>query len=753
MLGPRGIDSRPLQHQRSTKLLISRFESLSDHRPAAELPATSPAKSPLCPPKQQVDKKEKSPIRQSFRNLLAVLKKGSGLRVGKFKSDGLKSIRRSVSNTTLSATTAPPDDPFTVSTKSFPGPQLAGSLFYLSRSPETPPTPPSVFPVWTFCSAVLEGDTVHLTWPTTPSILSILLEGCIDVRSLTSNDLPDPERALLPGDIKDFKVFEILFKGRSENFATTSVRERARWVSAIWDVILPTTNISEQMDDTPATDIADSASVSHSRCSTIYLDRALPPVPDFLNSPIIQSTCSPSPHMPVSPGTHPPTHPESQASSIRSRSRSPSIANLSHLSVVKQRLAQIERNRPKKISTHCAPTSPSPPFPDSSVIRTRSLRVEIPPQDDDMGFISPTAILESYAETGFPVIPGVSSVANVPGEQEKTPEGDLLDRTQKRPPVQTCPSVIPDPILADIHRLISGVVERSEQNENTLKGIQNQLGKPTKHDPDFAGITLALGDIHDRLRSDLPGIMKLLTEIHTEIPTPSTKTSAEAPPNWNFDKLNQILEMLKEESLQRSTQMHQQTDSVRYLNELNSWLEAFVSGGTAQIQVVAAGVDKLCRELCFDDTSEMSVIAGLRQFIIEGQARDQTAAALHLSVNNLAALIASESQQGFTNQSIVCLIDQQRREQEALLRALTAELTNEIRGERLRFVDAMKEATAINVQMHVEELKQELAREVRADLFAFYSKQKPCPQQPPRQTHTLSAPPPTLPNPRYVVYP
>jgi len=88
-------------------------------------------------------------------------------------------------------------------------------------------------------------------------------------------------------------------------------------------------------------------------------------------------------------------------------------------------------------------------------------------------------------------------------------------------------------------------------------------------------------------------------------------------------------------------------------------------------------------------------------------------------------------------------------------------LTNEIRGERLRFVDAMKEATEINVQSrlqlldnrdnrankplaHVEQFKKELTREVLvmtqdvgrlhkekqaieqhiADLFTFYSKQK-----------------------------
>ena len=34
----------------------------------------------------------------------------------------------------------------------------------------------------------------------------------------------------------------------------------------------------------------------------------------------------------------------------------------------------------------------------------------------------------------------------------------------------------------------------------------------------------------------------------------------------------------------------------------------------------------------------------------------------------------------------------------SLYRHFPAELTNEIRGERLRFVEAMKEATAINVQ-------------------------------------------------------
>ena len=67
------------------------------------------------------------------------------------------------------------------------------------------------------------------------------------------------------------------------------------------------------------------------------------------------------------------------------------------------------------------------------------------------------------------------------------------------------------------------------------------------------------------------------------------------------------------------------------------------------------------------------------------------------------------------SQAIAGLIDSQRRDQEALFRSLTngtndppqtilvisirlAEISGEIKGERLRFVEAMKEATAINVQ-------------------------------------------------------
>ena len=39
-------------------------------------------------------------------------------------------------------------------------------------------------------------------------------------------------------------------------------------------------------------------------------------------------------------------------------------------------------------------------------------------------------------------------------------------------------------------------------------------------------------------------------------------------------------------------------------------------------------------------------------------------------------------------------------------------LSADIRGERLRFVEAMQSATTVNVQLHIDEFKQQLAKEV-----------------------------------------
>ncbi|KAL6310398.1 hypothetical protein BKA93DRAFT_755888 [Sparassis latifolia] len=229
------------------------------------------------------------------------------------------------------------------------------------------------------------------------------------------------------------------------------------------------------------------------------------------------------------------------------------------------------------------------------------------------------------------------------------------------------------------------------------------------------------------------------------------------------EEIQEILMLLKDAQPQWSTQSEQQTDNIRYLNELNSWLEAFVNHGTSQIDGVVAGVQHICRELGVVPEAQgnteggdregqpvSGVLADLRSLLAEAKGREDDSATLHASVNGLIAAVQEEMRRNaeardvLTTESVVGLINRQRQDHERMLRILGSELSNEIRGERLRFVEAMKEATAINVQIHVEEFKKELTREVLAmtqevgrlqrerqameqqiaDLFAFYSKQK-----------------------------
>ena len=79
-------------------------------------------------------------------------------------------------------------------------------------------------------------------------------------------------------------------------------------------------------------------------------------------------------------------------------------------------------------------------------------------------------------------------------------------------------------------------------------------------------------------------------------------------------KIAEVMALLQGAQEQWSLHTEQQTDSIRYLNELNTvgcqvmprpsiversvqWLEAFVNHGTSQIENVAAGIQMLCKEL------------------------------------------------------------------------------------------------------------------------------------------------------------
>ncbi|KAI5123915.1 hypothetical protein M0805_006333 [Coniferiporia weirii] len=227
-------------------------------------------------------------------------------------------------------------------------------------------------------------------------------------------------------------------------------------------------------------------------------------------------------------------------------------------------------------------------------------------------------------------------------------------------------------------------------------------------------------------------------------------------------KLTEVLELLKNDEEQKKLRTEQQAESIRYLHELNTWLQSFVDNGTAQIQSVAQGVEHLCRELSPQIQTDVgsSVLknsvgakqkhGGLRSELSDLITSVKAGEEKSSSLQTLLTEVLEENRgrnaeiKTFHTETVIGMIDRQRQEQEAMLRGIAAELSNEIRGERLRFVEAMKEATAINVQVHVEEFKKELGREVMmmtcevgrlqrerqmleqqiADLFAFFAKQR-----------------------------
>jgi hypothetical protein len=243
--------SSQLYHQNSTKLLINRFEMLGTP-PLPETPLLARGKSTrkqqyvydykqttlsLHTPddKLKPHKKEKSPIRQSIKNLLLVLKKGT-IGLSKKSDDklgvpyvGLQSKEEENS----SSSSEWPTNEVRETLKSRPsGKKQTGSLLYLSGEQGSL--------AWTTCNVTLEGNKIVLA-SFTPNmdlyVREIILSTCADIYSLSHVQLNADEAALLHAmaDGGKMKIFEILFKGRSkEKFAAKTVRERAGWISAIW---------------------------------------------------------------------------------------------------------------------------------------------------------------------------------------------------------------------------------------------------------------------------------------------------------------------------------------------------------------------------------------------------------------------------------------------------------------------------------------------------------------------------------------
>ena len=211
-------------------------------------------------------KKAPSPIRQSLRNLIAVIKKGAlGKKRDSSESYGdnaigtlqrRKKMDEDAKEGTLKvkAKTKVVDPPPALDLRpnsniSIAGPGVSqppkekkatiGTLLYLTPSDSKPTRTRT----WKTFTAVLDpvAHVLRLSSSRTNST-EISLVGCTDIRSLDMSKLSKAEAEGLEKathqEFDKLKAFEIQFKDKSkEKFAAVGVRERAGWISTIWWVV------------------------------------------------------------------------------------------------------------------------------------------------------------------------------------------------------------------------------------------------------------------------------------------------------------------------------------------------------------------------------------------------------------------------------------------------------------------------------------------------------------------------------------
>ncbi|KAJ3827312.1 hypothetical protein F5878DRAFT_682282 [Lentinula raphanica] len=790
-MGPRPLESRDsrrnfsgLQRTGSAKQLIELYET-RQQTICSTPPLSSLSKPPIPSPRQ---KKDKSPIRQSLSKVIGLFKKGP-------------SIRQIPSIAPLQYTPS--------------GSRLSGSLLYLSRH--------SSGSTWSPCTAELEWGCLRLICIDPQAEFNsfpIQLKFCSDVRSISTSEISEEDLMLLQATstkgFGDPRIFELVFDDMTETFAAPSVSERASWVSTIWDSILlmqesksiyrfedseklhstrlelrltPNADLSKPLPQPseerslPALppqsehDTADDSGFSSERFSNEGLQsRNTPPcsVP-----PIVAHSLS-----------VPPTSPHSL--------RSTSIANLSKRSMVRQRLAQIEKEYSQD-SVDSLPLSPrrNRPLPSPlSPRRDQDMKQDMQRTNsgdsifDSYGCIGPTPPVSASQPWTRPAVSPIAEDVRNETTGIDFSHDDMPLRIDTRQETLDCKAHIeptygfsmstrpcPDTAdliaaqevqnskqlvaLNDIRHILSNVNkdvsttgytmtsidQRLEKLDDCIGSMKSQIGsssKQTDNAQDLVDIQESLGEMKMLLTSGVANTLKQLVESSKCRTSPTASESTSCTSTEEVQKqLTEMLALVRDQNDKNAQRDVLQADSVRYLNELNVWLETFVNGGTSQIQVLSASLQQVLHSLGVitpqDGVQDEPNLA-------QGQlVNDQGVGRFCTSLNNAIGPI--NGQGGAVNpistQAIVEAIERQRQDHEGLMRLLTSELSNEIKGERLRFVEAMKEATAINIQAQVEELKNELKREVHgmteevgrlhqekqnienqiADLLAFYSKQ------------------------------
>ncbi|OCF38674.1 hypothetical protein I317_07551 [Kwoniella heveanensis CBS 569] len=272
---------------------------------------------------------------------------------------------------------------------------------------------------------------------------------------------------------------------------------------------------------------------------------------------------------------------------------------------------------------------------------------------------------------------------------------------------------------AEVAQIMADLTGGSMKNSPRLVGLQvlHNVSAPSSPKPTTS---MLLGS---------PPLEAAASEQNSHVEPP-----ASAPlPDQVTKQVGEVLSLVTELKDARNLQTQQTTDMARYLNELNTWLEKFVHNSSTELTSMSKRLNLLVGSSADETNSTTSssldhttqpglpdLVADMHSMITEQKARSEAEGLVGQRLDALLGMMGEEKErqaaQQNTVEQVVAVLERQRHDNEMLLRAVATDLTTEIRGERMRFIEAMQQATSVNVSMHVEEFKKLLSAEVNRSM-------------------------------------
>ncbi|WVQ79717.1 hypothetical protein IAT38_001817 [Cryptococcus sp. DSM 104549] len=211
-------------------------------------------------------------------------------------------------------------------------------------------------------------------------------------------------------------------------------------------------------------------------------------------------------------------------------------------------------------------------------------------------------------------------------------------------------------------------------------------------------------------------------------PAPVPTTTTLVIPDEIKGQLQSAVAMLGVLHADRGAEDVKQDSILKHLTELGTWLEGLSKNNAKEINTVHKRLDILVGpEPAAGETVPSTppgglpaLVADAHSMLVEQKRRQEAEGFTGQRLDELVRMMGLDSERAATHetllQQVLGMVAESRSHNENLLRGLATDLLGEIRGEKMRFLESMQEATKMNIQMHVEEFKRLLSVEVNKSM-------------------------------------